>query len=344
MRQVDRLQEKISAARVNTVIHAPFSEPLKKEIDNLYSNVFCSAARFSEVESLEHVAVWLDYKGNELLAAVLFRIEGRAVFVLNELIEFAEEVIETFTKFVFKAFPDAETVQFPSLRTRVSKISSPYQMHNATEDIVISLPAKVEDYNANLGSSTRSNLLRYQKRIGRDHGEMKFSIYEGPNIPQALLSKLIEFSIERMRKKDKVPAHTENSLSQLRMLVKNYGVVLVAQRHDVVCGGVICSSVGDRFFMHVISHDPSYDGVRLGLVCCYLSVCDALKRGARSYHLLSGEYEYKFRLQGKKVDFDRLVIFKSRMAVVRNFRLFTWNIVHAHGRSLKRLLRQRLRT
>ena len=52
--------------------------------------------------------------------------------------------------------------------------------------------------------------------------------------------------------------------------------------------------------MHVIAHDPGFDQARLGLLCCYLSICESIRRGMREYHLLSGRYDYKRRLRGQQ--------------------------------------------
>ena len=63
--------------------------------------------------------------------------------------------------------------------------------------------------------------------------------------------------------------------------------------------------------MHVIAHDPRYDDLRLGFLCCALTIEAAIASRAERFHFLWGFYDYKTRLGGQKQSLYRAVVFSS---------------------------------
>jgi hypothetical protein len=318
----------------------PSFAALQSEVDCVCSNPFCSTVRLPNVEGTSLVLEWLAYKDNILEAAILFSCRKNRVIVLSELLNFNVEVIGEFAKYIFANYVRINLVMLPSVREGGFAFRFPYQRYNSTEDIVITLPRTLDEYLGRLGSSTRSNLRRYQKRVAHSSPEMKFEFYRGRDATDQIISSLIHLSTVRVKGKNQIPSHTEDSVAELKRMVASYGVVLVATVNGRICGGVICTAVGNSFFMHVLAHDPCHDHLRLGFLCCYLSICDAIRRGARGYHLLSGKYDYKFRLNGRQVDFDKIVIYRSKVYAVVNWVYYLACIFFGRGRELKKVLRQ----
>jgi hypothetical protein len=56
--------------------------------------------------------------------------------------------------------------------------------------------------------------------------------------------------------------------------------------------------------MHVIAHEPAFNDYSSGILCYYHTICEGIVRGGKRFHLLSGRYEYKYRLLGATVEID----------------------------------------
>jgi hypothetical protein len=69
--------------------------------------------------------------------------------------------------------------------------------------------------------------------------------------------------------------------------------------------------------MHVIAHDPAYDDLRLGLLCCALTIEDAITRGCHQFHFLWGRYDYKTRLGGEREALSQVFVFRDLSAFLQ---------------------------
>jgi CelD/BcsL family acetyltransferase involved in cellulose biosynthesis len=75
--------------------------------------------------------------------------------------------------------------------------------------------------------------------------------------------------------------------------------------------------VGGEVFMHVIAHDPAYDDLRLGLLCCALTIEDAIAKGCQQFHFLWGRYDYKTRLGGEREVLSQVLVFRDAWSLVQ---------------------------
>jgi hypothetical protein len=314
----------------------PFSDHTKLAIDTLYQNIFCSLVRFQDAETA--VLAYVSADGSQIKQIVLFSRERCVVNVLNELFSISDADLEKFVIYVFNSIPDVELINFPSVSQRRRMLPFPNQSHNATEDIVVRLPSSAEAYMSSLSKNTRESIRRYQKRITRELGDVHIAFYEGPDVDVEQIQQVVRLSKARILKKNEVPTHTARSLDELGRLVSEYGVALIVKTGDTVIAGVLGTLVRQHFFMHVVAHDPALDGFRLGKICCYLSICNAIERGAKEYHMLSGEYEYKYRFLGERRDYERLTVYRSRLAILKNFGVFVHREVRGRGRKVKKNL------
>ena len=55
----------------------------------------------------------------------------------------------------------------------------------------------------------------------------------------------------------------------------------------------------------------------LGMLCCYLTICETIAHGVRQIHLGWGRNEYKFKLLGVRHDMAELDVYRSRLACLR---------------------------
>jgi hypothetical protein len=320
--------------------HGPLPQFVEAAVDRLYANVFASCARARSLGLADEVRAFVASRDGQVSCALLFRQQGAAVEVLAEAIALHPTDVHAFADTVFATCRGVRRIVFPSVKTRATRLPFPHQQFDCLEDIVLKLPDSAETYFAMLGKNMRTSLKRYQKKISADFPGFRYAFYEKGDICEQDVGAIVALSSARIASKNQAPTHTGDKTRQLIRLVKECGVVLVASIDGRVCAGVICTQVGGNVFMHVVAHDPAYDDYRIGKVCCYLSICDAIARGAGEYHFLWGRYEYKYRLLGVQRDYDRLVIYRSRAALV--FEAASWlrTAWRGHGRRARRWLQE----
>lgn len=326
------------------IYEAPLPAFIETELERLYRNVFASLARVRSMGLSEQVGAFVARRAGQVTCVLLFRRDGRTVHVLNEALALQGADIERFASMLFATYPAVRAVSFPAVRTTIAALPFPYQQFDCLEDIVLELPASADAYFAALGKNMRTSLKRYQKKITADFPGFRYAFYEQGDVSEQDLATIVALSSARIASKNQLPTHTGDKIWELMRLVRECGVVLVATIDGRVCGGVICTWFGGNLFMHVVAHDPAYDEYRVGKVCCYLSICDAIARGAREYHFLWGRYEYKYRLLGEQRDYDRLVIYRSRVALLANLGLALRTAWRGHGRRAKWWLRDERRS
>lgn len=288
------------------------------EMDWLYQNLFSSSAMFRTHGPASGVQTCVVRRAGHAITILAFRIDGARVQVMNEQIALGGEAIERFAQCIFAQFPRVQSIGFKAVQTARKEFSFPHQRYGFTNDIVLTLPATQEAYLDSIGKSTRDNIKRYLKLCKRDFPTFSFESLDGWNTPEETLRAIIAFNHERMAGKSKVSGLTEAESERLIALARSCGMVSTVSIDGRICAGTICYRVGDNFFMRVIAHDSRYDTHRLGLLCCYLTICECIRRNGRHYHFLWGREEYKYRLLGQQRDFDTLTLYRSRPAYLRD--------------------------
>jgi CelD/BcsL family acetyltransferase involved in cellulose biosynthesis len=132
------------------------------------------------------------------------------------------------------------------------------------------------------------------------------------------LRKIAALNHARMALQGKVSYVDEAETRRLLRLARECGFISVIRVEGRICAGSIYARFGDNFFSQVNAHDPAYDDWRLGILCCYLTICDCIDRGGREFHMLWGRLPYKAMMQGVQVDLARLAIYRSRFAMLRH--------------------------
>jgi hypothetical protein len=314
---------------------SPLPPFVEGALERLYGNVFATCARVRSLGLADQVRAFVAIRDGQVSCVLLFWRKGGAVEVLAEALALPAADIEAFASKVFQDCPGVTRIVFPAVRARIARLPFPYQQFDCLEDIVAELPESAETYFSMLGKNMRTSLKRYQRKIAVDFPGFRYAFYQKGDISEQHVGAIVSLSSARIASKNQSPTHTGEKTRQLIRLVKECGVVLVATVEGRVVAGVICTLVNGNVFMHVVAHDPLYDDYRLGKVCCYLSICDAIARGAREYHFLWGRYEYKYRLLGVQRDYDRLVIYRSRLALLANAATWLRTAWRGYGRRAK---------
>lgn len=288
------------------------------ELNRLYENLYSSFAHLHAGGKLDKASTYVVRKGREIVTLLLFRMDGRRLTVLNEVIRIDEEDIYRFASHIFAAFQSIQVISFRAVQTNLRRLPFRFQQFDYLEDIVVALPSSADDYIASLGKKTRGNMRRYLKLIKRDFPSFRFDVFENEAIEQHHVHDIMAMYRSRMSAKNKVLDTDDEEVEQLINCVRENGSVGVVTINGCVCAGAIASRVGANYFLRVLAHDPEYNKYSLGTLCCYLAISDCIMRGAREFHFLWGESDYKYLLSGVRRALDFLAIYRSRTQLLLN--------------------------
>lgn len=313
--------------------HIPsFAEP---ELKRLYGSIFSSLEHFRIYGGTERISTYVARREGKVVSLMLFRIERRTAHVLNEFIRLGQREIVRFTDTVFAAYPALRAVSFNAVELQLERLPYPAQRFNCTEDIALTLPATPEAYLARLGKATRKNIKHHLSRLKRHHPTLRLEVCETGSINASEVNDIIALNHMRMAGKQKTSYLDDAESQRLLQLAKTCGMVALMRIDGRICAGAICARVGDNYFSYVTAHDPAYDDYRLGTLCCYLTICEAIARGGREFHLLWGRYQYKYLLDGVQRDLDHLDIYRSRADYLLHGATILANAWHAWQRRAK---------
>jgi hypothetical protein len=290
--------------------HVPWF--VEKEMERLYENIFSSLVQFKIYGAVVgHMNTYVVRKGDQIITIFLFFRENGKVRVLNEVIRIDEEDIRRFTEYIFTTYKSTTVISFKAVETNISRLTFPYQRFNYSEDIVLALPATSKEYLAMLGKNTRRNIKRYTDKLMRDFPSFKYRVCVKEEVDKRHIRDIIRLNRERMAGKNKASLIDDDETDHIIDLVSECGVVGIAEIDGRVCAGTISYRVGSNYFLSVLAHDPGYDDYWLGILCCYLTICECIARDGKDFHFLWGQYEYKYTLLATPRNLDHLNVYRS---------------------------------
>jgi hypothetical protein len=300
--------------------HVPaFAEP---ELDRLYGSLYSSLSHFRLNGGLEDASTYVFERNGKPAVILLFRIERGNAQVINEGMRLRSEDIERFCACLFQRYPLVTSVTFHAVRIIDTERRIPYvqQRFFCAEDFVADLPESADAYLGRLGSATRKNLKRHRNRLERSFPDLSFRVDEKDAIREDDVRRIIAFNRVRMAQKQKESFIDEEETQRMLRLVKACGKVSIMTIGGELVAGAIAVRIGDSVISKVNAHDSRYDDYRLGMLCCYLTVCAAIEAGAHRFHFGHGRYDYKTALLGAHETFDHLVLYRSRLQLLRDGR------------------------
>jgi hypothetical protein len=285
---------------------------VEEELERLYGNTYSSLLQLKTYGGLSSDTSTYVVRRNEIIVQILlYRMHGDQVQVLNEGLRLDSEEIARFCEYIFAAYPSMHLIVFHAIETDTQRLPFPFQRFNCLEDIAMALPPRVEDYLAGLGKNTRRNIKRYMDRLKKSFPSFRFEAYEREAIDEQQVRAIVEFNRSRMAAKMKVSDIDETETKRITHMAKACGMVTVILFDGLICGGTISYRTGDNYFLYVLAHDPQYDGYWIGMLSCYLSICECIKRGGKEFHFLWGRYEYKFVLGASLRNLDHVTVYRS---------------------------------
>ena len=287
-------------------------------MDGLYQSLFSSMALIRIYDSVNLVSTYVAREAGRVLALFLFRREGSKVSVCNEVFKVDAAEVTRFADYIFSRFGDVSVISFRAVENDIHRLPFPYLRFNTLEDIVLTLPACVDDYLASLGKATRRTIRGNMNRLVRTYPTFRFDVYENDQIRESDVHAIIRMNHARMAGKDKVSSYSDEDARRIYALARVCGLVGVLLLDGRVCAGAVSYRIGDNYFMSLAAHDPHYDSFRLGTLNGFLNISECILRGAKECHLLWGQHDYKYRFLGVERGLDNLAVYRSPVAMLRH--------------------------
>jgi hypothetical protein len=292
------------------------------EMDLLYGNIFSSITNFKICDSdTKNVNTYVVRNQGKIITIFLFRHDNEKVQVMNEVIRIDNEEIKRFSNYIFTTFGFVKIIIFKAIQTDIRRIGYLHQRYNYSEDITVTLPETSDKYFSSLGKNTRRNIRRYLEKVSHNLPSFNFNVYVQDAIDEQYIRDIVRFNKARMANKNKVSTLDEQETQRITKLAKACGLVGVIRINDRICAGAISYRSGRNYFLDVLAHDPEYNDYWIGILCCYLTICECISRAGKEFHFLWGRYDYKFLLGAVLRDLDYVAVYRSPIQFLRNSNL-----------------------
>jgi hypothetical protein len=306
---------------VDEVVHESYEDGmpafLERELGRLYCSIFSSMPQFRIHGGAENASVYVARCGERVLSALLYRIEGARAVVSNQCFTLEDVEAQRFASYIFRRYPQLDAVSFCAVESRLQEQPYPMLLSRFGEDFVLKLPSTVEDYHAQLGKSTRNYVNRYLKKLYRTYPGFSFEACSGSEVREADVAAVFEMNRLRMTQRGMTYGFSEDYPARTTQLLGETGVLCLAKIDGVICAGTILYEVEGEYFLDVLSHKSEYNDVGLGTLCCYLSICECIRRSGKVYHFLWGHYDYKTRLGGVERTLSEVTLYRSRLSMLK---------------------------
>lgn len=277
-----------------------------------YQSIFCSEPHLRVHGSLgADIQAWVARREGRIAEIMLFRIQGRVARILNEMHELDAGVLVAFNRTLSRAYPRVDAIQLHAIRIRGDCQPLWCVQTEFSEDYLLQLPASVEEWQAGLSSQTREKLRYHHRRSRRKQPDLRFRQVRTGDISDSQFERILHLSRLRMQHKGRPFNIDESERRSLRSLMGECGEISLIEIGDEIVAGLLCTRLGRSVFMHVIAHDPRHDDLRLGFLCCAMTIEASIGCGVRHFHFLWGYYDYKVRLGGERKPLYQAVLFKS---------------------------------
>lgn len=309
-------------AAENSVICFDHAVPatLEREIEVLYENVFSSFAHFKAYGGFSaDTCTYVARDGERIAAIFLFQKLRDTVVVLNEGMTLDDKAVADFANYVFSRWARVSLITFHAVKNKIRHIDFAMQRHECTAQVALPLPTSEQAYLDSLGKNLRRNIRRYLKALTQDFPSFQFNVYGPGEVSEEHLHAIFELSRGRINSLNRSFA-LDGEAEKIFSLAKMAGWVGVATINGQVVAGMIGFRTAGTYFAKVLGHHPDYRGYSLGILCCYLMIRECIGNRLREFNFMWNEYPYKAALGGRRLSLERMVIYRSRLHLLRHSR------------------------
>lgn len=324
-------------ARSVEIVQWPLPDFTGPTLERLYHSTFCSLPHLFLHGSIgPSTQGWVERCGGEIIALLLFEIRRGCAYVINEVVDLDAGTLHRFSQTLFLHHPVITAVALHAVAVAALPSTVFSQCAAVSEDYVLNLPGSEAAYLASLKRQTQEKIRYYQARCRRKQPSMQFRITRGAYIDAGKVNAVIQFNRARMVNKGRPFAMDEGEQHRLLSLMQQCGLIAVIEIDSQVRAGLLCTQMGRDLYLHVIAHDPQYDDLNLGFLCCYMGIRSAIEQGCVRFHFLWGRSDYKPRFGGRPKPLLAIALYKSRLHALLHPQLFFGQ--------LRQAIRQRLKT
>lgn len=290
---------------------------IEAALEERYATLHASLPFFRIYRSLRDVGCYVAMYNNRPVEILLFQFDRRRVEVLNEMFYFSAGELARFAKFIFLTFPAVDLISLNAVSTDPGGLNYPVQQYPSKHTFVVSLPETPDEYLARIGKATRASIRQQLNTVRRVFPSFTTRCLVKDEIDDGTLRAIVENSESRINAKG---VRFRHDMDRISALAKECGFIVVLLIGGRMCAGSINYRVGSDFFGDVTCYDPVYQRYGLGKLCTYQTICECIQRRGRQFYLGGGEFDFKERMLGKRVDMDQLHVYRSYAKLVANFR------------------------
>ncbi|MFT3752810.1 MAG: GNAT family N-acetyltransferase [Paludibacter sp.] len=259
---------------------------------------FITTCRYIEVYypnyEFNHMLVRDD---SELQELFVYGIKGNQATCFNSLVSINQVVVAEFIRSVFEQH---------STVTKIEIVAS-YNEYNFEKSIlyfqsdnhILNLPQKIDDYFNMLGSSTRQTLKNRKAKLLRDYENVNFYTKYGSEISEEIVNRIIDLKTERQKQKGRRHKVDEMEKNNIYKFSKHYGCVSYLEVDGVIVSGSINTRLKNGMFGHITGFDPKFSKYNVGEICTFNLIQTSIENGLTTFNFLWGHSDLKRRLLGK---------------------------------------------
>lgn len=281
-------------------------------LERCYHSIFCSEPLLRLHGSINsEIEAWVARRNGVIICLILFERRFGCAQVVNQVFELQGEHLRQFAQALFARYPVLTGIRLRAVALRSRPVRYPCIVSPFSDDYVLALPATEDEWLASLSAQTREKLRYHWRRAQRHQPSMQFRTLSTGQIRAEQLHKILEYSRARMAAKGKRYGMNIAEERSLCALMMERGQLSVIEIDGQISAGLLCTCAGDDVMMHVIAHDPVHDDLRLGFLCCAMTIKHAIAQGKRRFHFLWGQYDYKIRLGGERTELSQVLLLRA---------------------------------
>lgn len=323
----------------------PLPDYVWPALERCYRSIYCSESQLRISGSLTpRIEAWVARRDGCISAVILFDRHRHHVRVLNEVVTLSAQVLGEFADAVFELYPKLHVISLRAIRTATLPKHYIGLSTEMSDNYLLKLPATVDEWKRSLSARTREKLRSFLRRAQQRAPTFSFRTLGTDEMSSALIKQIIQFNRARMQVKGKRFGMSAAEERQICQIMLERGQSSIIEIDGKLRAGLLCTLVDGEVYMHVIAHDPAYDDLRLGFLCCALTIEDAIAKGCQRFHFLWGQYDYKTRLGGEREILSQVLVFRDAWSLVQQPGLLISHVLawaRASARAWVRRQRQR---
>lgn len=244
-----------------------------------------------------------------LMELLVFGNKGNTSICFNSLAHLDQKIVVESSKAIFEKFLAIQ-------RIKIDASYKSYELNKSvlfftSDDHILDLPTTMDEYYSKLGRSTRQHIKNHKVKLLRDYPSAQFTTKFGAEIDEAIVDKIIQLNIDRMKYKGAIPGINNLYKNNILKFSQHYGCVAYIEVDGEIVAGNISSIIKKGIFGHLTAYDNNFYKYSIGEICAFYIIETAIEKGLSTFHFLWGESDLKKRLLGKQHSLFSYYIYRS---------------------------------